>query len=114
MESGRGSNTTERSFDTSIVQQRIHHATAAILSDVNTATDAAVNNHCSSSTFALSTKQMNKGDDFAIALQLLQNNVITLCIRAGVPVSKLWPAEAMLLNLHELNLFCQKQTSVEY
>jgi len=118
---GRGSGKTiERSFDATIVAQRIHHATAAILSDVNTTTDVGGHGHghghnaCSSSTFALSTKEMNKGDDFAIALQLLQNNVVTLCIRAGVPVSRLWPAEAMLLNLHELNLFCQKQTSVQY
>ena len=56
---------------------------------------------------------MNK-DSFAIALQLLQNDVIVLCIKAGVQVSKIWPAEAMLLNLHELDKFCQQQTSVNY
>mmetsp|Transcript_26959 Transcript_26959/g.59242 ORF Transcript_26959/g.59242 Transcript_26959/m.59242 type:complete len:526 (+) Transcript_26959:226-1803(+) len=107
-------NTIERSFDATIVAQRLNHATAAILNDVDATTDTATNNNCSPSKFALSTKAMHQGDDFAIALQLLQNNVITLCIRAGVPVSKLWPAEAMLLNLHELDKFCQRQTSVEY
>ena len=101
--------TIERSFDATIVAQRLSHVTAAILTDVDTAVDNSV-----SSRFALSSKALNQGDDFAVALQLLQNNIITLCIRTGVPVSKLWPAEAMLLNLHELEKFCQRQTSVEY
>jgi hypothetical protein len=48
-------------------------------------------------------------EEFAIALQLLQNNVIALCIRAGVPVNHLFPAEAMLLNLHALATYCQEQ-----
>jgi hypothetical protein len=52
---------------------------------------------------------------FAIALQLLQNNVIVLCIRAcWCPVSKLWPAEAMLLNLHALDAYCEQQTAIAY
>jgi hypothetical protein len=106
--------TIERSFDATIVAQRLSHATAAILTDVDTTADATTNNNSASSNFALSCKTMHQGDDFAIALQLLQNDVITLCIRAGVPVSKLWPAEAMLLNLHELEKFCQRQTSVAY
>ena len=104
----------ERSFDATIVAQRLSHATAAILTDVDTTADATTSNNSVSSKFALSCKAMHQGDDFATALQLLQNDVITLCIRAGVPVSKLWPAEAMILNLHELEKFCQRQTSVEY
>mmetsp|Transcript_3394 Transcript_3394/g.8071 ORF Transcript_3394/g.8071 Transcript_3394/m.8071 type:complete len:521 (+) Transcript_3394:109-1671(+) len=108
------SKTIERSFDATIVAQRLTHATAAILTDVDTTADASTSNNSASSKFALSSKAMHQGDDFAIALQLLQNDVITLCIRAGVPVSKLWPAEAMLLNLHELEKFCQRQTSVEF
>ncbi len=110
--SSGNSKTIERSFDATIVAQRLTHATAAILTDVDTTADAT--NNSASSKFALSCKAMHQGDDFAIALQLLQNDVITLCIRAGVPVSKLWPAEAMLLNLHELEKFCQRQTSIEY
>jgi len=99
------------STDATIVAQRIDHATSAILTDIDTSNDISNNNN--SSKFALSSKYMNK-DSFAIALQLLQNDVIVLCIRAGVQVSKLWPAEAMLLNLHELDKFCQQQTSVNY
>ncbi|VEU45160.1 unnamed protein product [Pseudo-nitzschia multistriata] len=109
-----GTATIERSFDATIVAQRLNHATAAILNDVDTTAEAANNKNSSASKFALSTKAMHQGDDFAIALQLLQNNVLTLCIRAGVPVSKLWPAEAMLLNLHELDKFCQQQTTVQF
>jgi len=48
-------------------------------------------------------------DEFAIALQLLQNNIVALCIRAGVPVTALWPAEAVLLNLHALQVHCRGQ-----
>lgn len=92
------------STDATIVAQRLEHATAAILAD-----DASAH----SSKFALSAESMHS-DDFAVALQLLQNNVIVLCIRAGVPVSKLWPAEAMLFNLKELDEFCQQQTAVAF
>ena len=115
MGASSSSKAIERSFDATIVAQRLSHATAAILTDVDTSADATTNNNAAPSKFALSCKAMHQGDDdFAIALQLLQNDVITLCIRAGVPVSKLWPAEAMLLNLHELEKFCQRQTSVRY
>jgi len=48
-------------------------------------------------------------DQFSIGLQLLQNNVVALCIRAGVPVEELWPAEAILLNLYSLWVYCQSQ-----
>jgi Vacuolar sorting 38 and autophagy-related subunit 14 len=94
------------STDATIVAQRLSHATAAILAD-----DATISNN--SSKFSLSTESMH-ADEFAIALQLLQNNVIVLCIRAGVPVAKLWPAEAMLLNLHELDQYCLRQTAVAF
>ena len=46
---------------------------------------------------------------FSIGVQLLQNDVIALCFRAGVDVSKLWPAESVLLNLHALLEHCQAQ-----
>lgn len=120
------------STDATIVAQRLEHATAAILADSDdqdhnhgcggpppstggstASSSSAAGGGASASRFALSTETMNQ-DDFTIALQLLQNNVIVLCIRAGVPVSKLWPAEAMLLNLYELDQFCQQQTAVTY
>jgi hypothetical protein len=41
----------------------------------------------------------------------LQNNIVALCIRAGVPVTALWPAEAVLLNLHALQVYCREQLS---
>jgi hypothetical protein len=92
------------SMDSSQVSKRLFHATAAVLAEDESQT---------SSKFALSAELMNE-EDFAIALQLLQNNVIALCIRAGVPVVKLWPAEAMLLNLHALDAYCEEQTAVSY
>ena len=45
---------------------------------------------------------------FATGLQLLQNNVLSLCFRVGVRIDTLWPAESMLLNLHSLWIHCQK------
>jgi hypothetical protein len=50
-------------------------------------------------------------ESYTIGLQLLQNDIVALAIRAGVPVTMLWPAEAMLLNLHSLYLFCQSELS---
>ena len=44
------------------------------------------------------------GDEFATGLQLLQNDVVSLCIAAGVPVADMWPAEALLLNLNALRV----------
>lgn len=88
------------STDAKIVRQRLDHATCAILTDIDTS-NCTSSMKVSPSRFALSSKQINE-DGFAIALQLLQNDVIVLCMRAGVPISKLWPAEAMLLNLFSL------------
>ncbi len=44
---------------------------------------------------------------FATGLQLLQNDIVALCFRAGVDVSTLWPAESVLLNLHALWCHCR-------
>ena len=88
------------SMDAALVTKRLHHATAAVLAEDDSPT---------SSKFALSAEVMHQ-EGFAVALQLLQNDVIVLCIRAGVPVNHLWPAEAMLLNLHALDTYCAKQT----
>ena len=49
-------------------------------------------------------------ENFIVALELLQNNIVGLCVHSGVPVSTLWPAEAILLNLYSLLLFCREQT----
>lgn len=44
----------------------------------------------------------SKTDEFQIAWQFLQNDIIALCIRAGVPVGKLVSGEAVLCNLRAL------------
>lgn len=92
------------SMDPALVQKRVRHARAAVLAE---------NSRCRSlpsSQYTLSTDRegdadgssSNGPDEFAIALQLLQNDIVALCIRAGVSVDALWPAEAVLLNLHAL------------
>ena len=47
---------------------------------------------------------------FGMGLQLLQNNIVALCFRAGVDISTLWPAESLLLNLHSLWMHCQAES----
>jgi Vacuolar sorting 38 and autophagy-related subunit 14 len=88
------------SMDPSKVQQRVKHAVSAVIAEDQSKNCATF--------YSLSAHALNQ-DEFAIALQLLQNNVIALCIRAGVPVSKLWPGEAVLLNLHALYQYCESQ-----
>lgn len=91
------------------VQRRIQHSRAAILAERNCCWDAATaSGDEAAATYALSVDVITQ-DEFAIALQLLQNDVVALCIRAGVPVDRLWPAEAMLLNLQELFDYCNRQ-----
>jgi hypothetical protein len=104
------------SMEPAIVQQRLHHAVAAVLAEANTnannttTTSAAVgvNTLTPTTRYALSAAAA-ASEEFAIALQLLQNNIVVLCIRAGVPVTALWPAEAVLLNLHALQVYCREQ-----
>ncbi|EJK70617.1 hypothetical protein THAOC_08008 [Thalassiosira oceanica] len=48
---------------------------------------------------------------FGMGLQLLQNNIVALCFRAGVDISTLWPAESLLLNLHSLWMHCQAEST---
>lgn len=43
---------------------------------------------------------------FAAALVLLQADVVALCVRAGLAAESLFPAEAMLWNLHLLQQHC--------
>ena len=112
---GRGQGLEERanatvvplSMDPSLVSRRLHHATAAVIAEAGTKSSAS-SSAKTSSQYALAADMMHE-DEFAIALQLLQNNVIALCIRAGVPVDKLFPAEAVLLNLYILQVFCEDQ-----
>eukprot|EP00978_Attheya_sp_CCMP212_P034892 scaffold148980_cov51-Attheya_sp.AAC.1 len=84
------------SMEQTAVEERIRHATAAVVSDTTV-------------HYYLDASHNPETEGFAVGLQLLQNDVIALCIRAGVNVDALWPAEALLLNLHALHLFCQDQ-----
>jgi hypothetical protein len=62
------------------------------------------------SSTAIDRKDFDRENErFTIGLQLLQNDIIALSIQAGVPVATLWPAEAMLLNLYSLKLYCLNQ-----
>lgn len=88
------------SLDSSAVELRLRHATSAVLAEDGSP---------SSSLYALSHDLVND-EEFAIGLQLLQNDIIALCIRAGVPVDNLYPAQALLLNLHALFIYCAEQS----
>jgi Vacuolar sorting 38 and autophagy-related subunit 14 len=87
------------SMDSIAVTRRLHHACSAVLAEDHSP---------STSLYALSHSATTQ-DEFAIGLQLLQNDIVALCIRAGVPVATLWPAEAVLLNLYALWMYCGEQ-----
>jgi len=87
-------------LDRHAVAERLQHAQYAVLSE---------NESPSSCNYVLTTANANTPEAFAIGLQLLQNDVVALCIRAGVSIEDLWPAEVLLLNLHALWKFCLKQ-----
>jgi len=84
------SSTIPPSMDPLQVQQRIDFAQRALIAE-----DVG------------GTQYPLVGDD--VALQLLQNNIVALAIRAGVPIDTLWPAQAMLLNLYALQVYCLQQ-----
>ena len=92
------------SMSPSSISRRIQHASFAYIRESHdiSATEYIIN-------------PPRYGDDFheaeerfAIGLQLLQNDIVALCFRAGVDVSQLWPAESVLLNLHSLWRHCQQ------
>lgn len=59
------------------------------------------------STYATREEFHAAEERFATGLQLLQNDIVALCFRAGVDVPTLWPAESVLLNLHALWCHCR-------
>ena len=63
--------------------------------------------HTSTSIFATREEFHVAEERFATGMQLLQNDVVALCFRAGVDVSTLWPAESVLLNLYSLWHHCK-------
>jgi hypothetical protein len=122
------------STDPHQVEQRIRHAVSAIIAEdqscktfytlstdikqgqqinttINTtAISPSVGANTSSTSTTTSTTnvttQQQQNDEFAIALQLLQNNILVICINVGVPIHQLYPGEAILLNLYTLQQFC--------
>ena len=92
---------TTPSMDHDTVTERLQHAQHAVLAEHQSS---------SCSNYVLSP---HNSDDFVIGLQLLQNDIIALCIRAGVLIEDLWPAEALLLNLQALWKFSQKQVKAD-
>ena len=62
----------------------------------------------------LPPRARDEADDFATALQLLQNDVTHLCVKAGAPPDALWPAEALLLNLATLRDAAHANVAAEY
>ena len=112
------------------VQRRLRHSSSAVLAEDGASSSSSSSSYAlpssamthssvaaTASRYALavdsatigSNKSSNESDEFAIGLQLLQNNVVALCIRAGVPITNIWPAEAVLLNLHALLVYAQEQ-----
>jgi Vacuolar sorting 38 and autophagy-related subunit 14 len=107
-----GSRDPPPSMEPDVVRLRVEHARTAMIAEDGTAAtwyrlSAGAGDNASSSPALSSSRQ----EEFATALQLLQNDVIALCIRSGVAIDQLWPAEAFLLNLHELQKHCREQVS---
>lgn len=115
------------STDPRLVQQRLQHARWAVVAEDSspqssryalapaaskTTTTTSTSPAEAGTTISTATNDDEAEERFAIALQLLQDDLIVLCIRAGVPVDRLWPAEALLLNLHELQLHCHIQAAI--
>ena len=90
-------------IDKAAMATRIRHAAAAVISEGSDGTGGEYTLIPSGWTGA-PTRARSPEDDFATCMQLLQNNVVALCIRAGVQVSEMWPAEALLLNLDLLRI----------
>ena len=94
----------------SFISQRIQHSTFAVLCEHNVhATTQKLSEYYK---LCPPTSKQEEEEHFSIGLQFLQNDIIALCIKAGVSVDDLWPAEAILLNLHSLKLFCLQKVRV--
>ena len=118
---------SEKITSPSVVKKRINHASFAVLAEsyepgateyvlnpprlkedgteekslTRTNEDGGLNNS-QNQLFSNREDFRSAEERFSIGVQLLQNDVIALCFRAGVDVSNLWPTESVLLNLHAL------------
>ena len=121
-----------RRMDEKSIKTRLNHASFAIICESSKIIGTTGSNHTKNDTMQnnetneiVTTSQSQlvqyelrpprredldrEKERFTIGLQLLQNDIIALSIQAGVPIETLWPAEAMLLNLHSLRLYCMNQ-----
>jgi len=127
-----GYGTTLPPMDDASISQRLRHATCAVISEGYDSSNRKLLEQTRGFSFELKPPNWTKGtkanltnpsssqstdreallrqeENFRVGLELLQNDIVALSIHAGVPVSTLWPAEAVLLNLHSLMLFCRDQ-----
>lgn len=120
--------TLYRPMDKKSISHRLKHASYAIICESNKTHVKQQKEPTTSSPLSISSISQyelippllsavnreeadREKEKFTMALQLLQNNIISLSIKAGVPEATLWPAEAMLLNLYSLKLYCLHQIS---
>jgi hypothetical protein len=102
-------------MDPRAIQERIRYCTATFIQDCNSdgeglkPTQYGKSQLSQATEYELNATTKNNCEEFSVGLQLLQNDIVALCVHSGVPVSTLWPAEAILLNLNALQSFCSSQ-----
>jgi hypothetical protein len=103
------------SMDQDSVTMRLQHASCAVLYESNTNKNGGIVRYELRPPTPKADRELQRQSEeqFTIGLQLLQNDITALSIKAGVPVAMLWPAEAMFLNLYSLKLHIQHMLSEE-
>lgn len=104
-------------MDSHAIQQRIRYGTATFIQESSCDVGGLKTisgqerkpQHRQATEYELSATTSNNSEEFTIGLQLLQNDIVALCVHSGVPISTLWPAEAILLNLNALRVYCGSQ-----
>jgi len=103
------------SMDQDSVTMRLQHASCAVLYESNTNKNGGIVRYELRPPTPKADREVQRQSEeqFTIGLQLLQNDITALSIKAGVPVAMLWPAEAMFLNLYSLKLHIQHMLGEE-
>lgn len=102
---GETSSSSSKSSGGDTIQSPVGHD-GVIVKNVTTTTTPIMAQQ-QPSTYATREEFHAAEERFATGLQLLQNDIVALCFRAGVDVPTLWPAESVLLNLHALWCHCR-------
>lgn len=100
-------------MDTHSIQQRLKYCTATFICESIDLDKKKSLEDRKQQAAEFELKADADSEIFSIGLQLLQNDIVALCIHAGVPVASLWPAEAMLLNLQALWTYCCSQATAQ-